>query len=58
MPLFVVSYIDKPNSLALRMANRPAHLAYAHDENNPAKVKMRKPVEDSSEPSYAATNRF
>jgi hypothetical protein len=26
MPLFVVSYIDKPNSLALRMANREAHL--------------------------------
>ena len=46
MPLFVVSYIDKPNSLALRMANRPAHLAYAHDENNPAKVKIGGPYLD------------
>jgi len=46
MPLFVISYIDKPNSLALRMANRPAHLAYAHDENNPAKVKLGGPYLD------------
>jgi uncharacterized protein YciI len=46
MPLFVISYIDKPNSLPLRMANRPAHLAYAHDENNPAKVKLGGPYLD------------
>jgi uncharacterized protein len=46
MPLFVVSYIDKPNSLALRMATRPAHLAYAHDEANPAKVKIGGPYLD------------
>ena len=48
MPLFVVSYIDKPDSLALRMATRPAHLAYAHDENNPAKVKIGGPYLDEN----------
>ena len=46
MPLFVVSYIDKPNSLSLRMATRQAHLAYAHDENNPSKVKIGGPYLD------------
>ena len=46
MPLFVVSYIDKPNSLPLRMATRQAHLAYAHDENNPSKVKIGGPYLD------------
>ena len=40
MALFVISYIDKPNSLALRMANREAHLAYAHADDKPAKVKL------------------
>ena len=48
MPLFVISYIDKPNSLPLRMANRPAHLAYAHDENNPSKVKLGGPYLDDA----------
>lgn len=28
MPLFVAVCIDKPDSLALRMANREAHFAY------------------------------
>jgi uncharacterized protein YciI len=46
MALFVVSYIDKANSLPLRMATRPAHLAYAHDESNPAKVKIGGPYLD------------
>ena len=46
MALFVVSYIDKPNSLALRMANREAHLAYAHSEAAPAKVKLGGPYLD------------
>ena len=46
MPLFVVSYIDKPNSLALRMANRQAHLDYAHAEDRPAKVKLGGPYLD------------
>lgn len=46
MALFVVSYIDKPNSLALRMANREAHLAYAHADDKPAKVKLGGPYLD------------
>ena len=46
MPLFVVSYIDKPNSLALRMANREAHLAYAHGDDTPAKLKLGGPYLD------------
>jgi uncharacterized protein YciI len=46
MPLFVVSYIDKPNSLALRMANREAHLAYAHGDACPAKLKLGGPYLD------------
>ena len=29
MALFVMICLDKPNSLDLRMATRPAHLAYA-----------------------------
>jgi uncharacterized protein YciI len=29
MPLFVISWMDKPGSLDVRMANREAHLAYA-----------------------------
>lgn len=28
--LFVITAVDKPDSRALRMATRPAHLAYAH----------------------------
>ena len=46
MPLFVVSYIDRPNSLALRMANREAHLAYAHADDRPAKLKLGGPYLD------------
>jgi hypothetical protein len=46
MPLFVISYIDKPNSLPLRMANRQAHLSYAHSGEAPAKVKLGGPYLD------------
>jgi uncharacterized protein YciI len=46
MPLYVISCIDKPNSLALRMATRPAHLAYAHSEGLPATVKLGGPYLD------------
>lgn len=46
MALFVISYVDKPNSLALRMANREAHLAYAHADNKPAKVRLGGPYLD------------
>jgi uncharacterized protein YciI len=28
MPLFVISFLDKPDSLPLRVANRDDHLAY------------------------------
>lgn len=31
MPLFIITCIDKPDSLAVRLANREAHLAYARD---------------------------
>ena len=48
MALFVISYIDKPNSLAVRMANREAHLAYVHDETRPAQVKLGGPYLDET----------
>jgi uncharacterized protein YciI len=31
MPRYVLTCLDKPDSLALRMANREAHLAYVRD---------------------------
>lgn len=31
MPLFVVSWMDKPGGLSTRMANREAHLAYVRE---------------------------
>ena len=46
MALFVISYIDKPNSLALRMATREAHLAYGHADDRPAKLKLGGPYLD------------
>lgn len=49
MPLFVISYIDKPNSLALRMKTREAHLAYAHGDSAPAKVKLGGPYLDEKD---------
>jgi len=30
VPLYVLTCVDKPQSLALRMATREAHLAYVH----------------------------
>ena len=38
MPHFVVICTDKPNSLELRMATRPAHLEYIGGPNSPAKI--------------------
>jgi uncharacterized protein YciI len=32
MPLFVLTCIDKPNALPLRMATREAHFAYAREK--------------------------
>jgi uncharacterized protein YciI len=43
MALFAFSYVDRPDSLALRMATREAHLAYANDPANPVKVKLGGP---------------
>jgi uncharacterized protein len=46
MPLFVISCIDKPDSLSLRMATRQAHLAYANTGEKPVKVKIGGPYLD------------
>jgi hypothetical protein len=46
MPLFVISYIDKPDSLPLRMKNREAHIAYAHGKDAPATVRIGGPYLD------------
>ncbi|MBV8593863.1 MAG: YciI family protein [Caulobacteraceae bacterium] len=37
MPLFVISCVDRPGSLSLRLATREAHLAYAA---SPAPVRI------------------
>lgn len=44
MTLFVLICLDKPNSLDLRMATRPAHLAYAGTFSNV--VKLGGPILD------------
>jgi uncharacterized protein YciI len=44
MPLFVISWMDKPNSLELRMGAREAHLAYIHQQGD--KVKLGGPFLD------------
>ena len=46
MPLFVISCIDRPDSLALRMATREAHLAYANTGEKPVKVRIGGPYLD------------
>ncbi len=46
MPLFVISCIDKPDSLSVRMAAREAHLAYANTGEKPVKVKLGGPYLD------------
>lgn len=38
MPLFVLSCIDKPGALDLRMATRPAHLAYMGEQSHRLKL--------------------
>ena len=47
MPLFVLTCIDKPNSLDLRMATREAHLAYVRE--NLAQVKLAGPMLDEAD---------
>jgi len=44
MPLFALFCVDKPNSLDLRMATRPAHLAYAGGFSG--KMKLGGPLLD------------
>ncbi|MES2723491.1 MAG: YciI family protein [Pseudomonadota bacterium] len=44
MALFVLICLDKPNALDLRMATRPAHLAYAGTFSNV--VKLGGPILD------------
>ena len=41
MPLYVISWSDKPNSLEKRMGAREAHLAYIHQQGD--KVKLGGP---------------
>ena len=38
MPLFALHCIDKPNSLELRMATRPAHLEYLNGQEHAIKT--------------------
>lgn len=45
MPLFVLTCIDKPNALELRLKTREAHLAYVR---NPAVVKLGGPFLDEA----------
>jgi uncharacterized protein YciI len=45
MPLFVISWMDKPNSLDVRMGAREAHLAYARTLGD--KVKLGGPFLDA-----------
>ncbi len=46
MPLYVISWKDKPDSLDLRMANREAHLAYAKTLDD--RVKLGGPYLDEN----------
>lgn len=41
MPLFVISWMDKPGALDVRLATREAHLAYV--AANPGVVKLAGP---------------
>jgi uncharacterized protein YciI len=38
MPLFVITAVDKPSALALRLEHRPAHLAYLADHAGTVKI--------------------
>jgi len=46
MPLFVISWRDKPDSLERRMASREAHLAYIHGQEG--RVKLGGPYLDEA----------
>jgi len=38
MPLFVITAVDKPGALAVRLEHRPAHLAYMADHATTVKL--------------------
>jgi uncharacterized protein YciI len=38
MPLFVITAIDKPGALAIRLEHRPAHLAYLAEHEGVVKL--------------------
>jgi len=38
MPLFVITAVDKPGALAVRLEHRPAHLAYLADHASTVKL--------------------
>lgn len=46
MPLFILTCLDKPASLELRMATREAHLTYVKD--NAAAIRLAGPVLDAA----------
>ena len=48
MGLYVISCIDKPDSLLLRTATREAHLAYANGGGRPVRVKIGGPYLDEN----------
>lgn len=47
MPLFIISWMDKPGGLPVRMATREAHLAYV--AANPGVVRLGGPFLDGSD---------
>jgi uncharacterized protein YciI len=47
MPLFVITTVDKPGALAVRLEHRPAHLAYLAD--HAAMVKLAGPFLTAAE---------
>ena len=47
MALFVISCIDKPDSLALRMATREAHFAYLRGRPPGAELRLGGPYLDA-----------
>lgn len=46
MPLYVISWLDKPDSLQVRMAAREAHLAYVKAQGD--RVKLGGPYLDDA----------
>lgn len=47
MPLFIISWMDKPGGLPVRMATREAHLAYV--AANPGVVRLGGPFLDDGD---------